>query len=102
MGKAICTNIGFVEPFNPPGVYHSVWELLNARLFDAMPPGLLRENNLPNVDIWDDGIVRINDTEPYTFTIVTGESDAPKKDDIILYKGKYYIIGAVSAAPENE
>lgn len=100
MGKAVCSEIGYVTPGNPPGLYHSVWELLNARLFGAMPPGLLAQDNLPNVDIWKDGVVRNNDSEPYSFTIVTSEEDVPKKDDVILYKGKYYVIGAVDANNE--
>lgn len=95
MAKAICTEVGFVEPCNPPGIYRSVWELLNARLLGKMPRELLMENNLPDIDIWKDNVVRVNDTEPFAFTIVTSEEDAPKKDDIILYKGKYYVIGAV-------
>ena len=102
MGKTICTEIGYLEPCKSPVVYHSAWELLNARLFDAMPAGLLAQNNLPDVETWKDGIVPDNDTEPYSFTIITSEEDGPKKDDVILYKGKYYIIGAVDVAPENE
>jgi len=102
MGHAVCTGLGYVNNGCPPGVYRSVWELLSAQLFGAMPQGLLRENNFPDVEIWKDSVIRENNEEPYVFSVMTDGVSAPKKDDIILYKGKFYVIGAVEPAPQGE
>ena len=101
MGKAICSDISFVQrEFGKPGcctpdVFRSVWDRLCKQLFGAMPVGMDAGSQLPNIEIWKDGVSRQGDTEPYTFVVASDGTDAPKASDIIYYKGKYYIIGAV-------
>ena len=35
------------------------------------------------------------DENPYSFVVMSEADDAPKPADVIFYKGKYYVIGAV-------
>lgn len=93
--KAICTDLAYAKSCCPKGVYQSVWDRLCERLFGALPPGMDSDSILPNVEIWKNGVIKQNDTSPYTFTVVSDGEVAPKASDIILYKGQYYIIGAV-------
>lgn len=76
-------------------VFRSVWDRLVQQLFGATPPGMDNEDALPDIDIWKDGIVLQGGDNPYTFTVISDEDKAPKPTDVILYKGKYYVIGAV-------
>lgn len=79
-----------------PQVFRSVWDRLCRQLFGAMPPDMASEDQLPDIDIWKGGIMRQGGDYPYTFTVISDEEDAPKPADVILYKGKYFVIGAVS------
>ena len=76
-------------------VFRTVWDRLVQQLFDAMPPGMLGEGQIPNVDLWDRGVALQGGDDPYTFAVVTDEEDSPIAGDVISYKGKYYIIGSV-------
>ena len=79
----------------PVDTFHSVWDRLCRQLFGAMPPGIDPEDQLPDIDIWKDGIALVGDTYPYTFVVATDGEEAPKKDDVIEYKGRFYVIGEV-------
>lgn len=92
---AVCSSIDYVKSCCPSGVYKSVWDRLVEQLFGAMPVGMNGELQIPDVDVWKDGVARLNESEPFSFTVMTDEDDAPKPGDAVLYKGKYYIIGAV-------
>lgn len=77
-------------------VFRSVWDRLVQQLFGATPPGMDNEDQLPDIDIWKDGVVMTKDTYPYAFSVMTSDGEAlPKPGDVILYKNKYYVIGAV-------
>lgn len=71
-------------------------------LFGALPMGMTPESQIPNIEIWKEGVEmdggdRMDDEHPYTFTIEEDESEPnPKKADFILYKGRFYAIGDVS------
>ena len=81
---------------NSPAVFRSVWDRLCQQLFGAIPPGMDSETQLPDINIWKDGVVMTKDTYPYSFRVMTsGGEVVPKPCDVILYKGKYYVIGAV-------
>ena len=75
-------------------VFRSVWDRLCQQLFGATPPGMDSEDQLPDIEIWKDGVVMTKDTYPYSFS-VTSSDGTPKPGDVVLYKGKYYVIGAV-------
>ena len=76
--------------------YRSVWDRLCQQLFGSIPPGMDTEDILPDINIWKDGVTMQQDENGvYTFTVTTSGNTAPKPDDVVLYKGKYYIIGAV-------
>ena len=75
--------------------FRSVWDRLCRQLFGAMPPGIDSEIQLPDIDIWKDGIALIDDSYPYTFVVASDDEEVPKKDDVIEYKGKFYVIGEV-------
>ena len=92
---AIHTDLSFVRKNFPPGVFRSVWDRLCDQLFGFMPIGLFADGNLPDIDIWKGGVSLDVDAEPYQFTVVTDDGDTPKAGDVILYKGKYYVIGNV-------
>lgn len=79
----------------PQQVYHSVWDRLCRQLFDAMPQEITSEDQLPNVDIWMDGIALADGPYPYTFIVASDGTNVPKPADIIKYRGAYYIIGTV-------
>jgi len=76
-------------------VFRSVWDRLCRQLFGAIPPGMDTDDQLPDVDIWKDGVAMVDDSYPYTFTVASDGEEIPKKADVIEYKGKYYVIGAV-------
>lgn len=77
-------------------VFRSVWDRLCQQLFGAMPPGMNSEDQLPDIKIWKDGVVMTKDTYPYSFSVMTESGEiSPKPNDVVLYKGKYYVIGAV-------
>lgn len=96
MGKAISSGLEYVKSCCPPGFYRSVWDRLCEQLFGAMPIGMNGFEQIPNVEIWKDGVVKTSDTEPYSFTIITDSTDDPKAGDMVLYKGVYYVIGEVA------
>lgn len=96
--KAVCSGIDYVKGCCPPGVYKSVWDRLVERLFGLpVPVGMNAEGQVPNIDIWKDGVSLVSSADPYSFTIVTDGSDTPKTGDIVEYKGQFYIIGEVDA-----
>ena len=77
-------------------VFRSVWDRLCQQLFGATPPGMDSEDQLPDINIWKDGVVLVKDTYPYSFRVMTESGEViPKPADVILYKGKYYVIGEV-------
>ena len=77
-------------------VFRSVWDRLCQQLFGHMPVGMDSEDQLPDIEIWKDGVVMTKDTYPYSFTVMTESGEViPKPADVVLYKGKYYVIGAV-------
>ena len=76
-------------------VFRSVWDRLCQQLFDATPPGMDSEEQLPDIEIWKDGVVLVDDTYPYTFKVTSDGESSPKPSDVVLYKGKYYVIGEV-------
>ena len=90
-GGGCCYNGG-----NPPTYFRSVWDRLCQQLFGAIPPGTDSENILPDVEIWTNGVALVEeDNGSYSFAVTSAGDVAPKPYDIVLYKGKYYIIGAV-------
>ena len=108
MGHAVHSDLSFVQrPGQGNGcgcnsncangviIFRSVWDRLVQQLFGATPPAIDSEDQLPDIEIWAEGVVLTDDTNPYTFTVLSGDGEAPKPGDVILYKGKYFIIGAV-------
>lgn len=111
--SAVHSDLAFVSrPGNGPGcgcipgcnpgcqgsamVFRSVWDRLCQQLFGAIPPGMNSEDQLPDIEIWKDGVVMTKDTYPYSFSVMTESGEVtPKPNDVVLYKGKYYVIGAV-------
>jgi len=77
-------------------VFRSVWDRLCQQLFGAIPPGMNTDDILPDITIWQNGVV-LQDEEggEFSFTVTTSDGEAPKPQDVILYKGKYYIVGEV-------
>ena len=75
-------------------------------LFGAIPIGMKSKSQLPNIWIWKDGVemdggYRLDDDNPYTFTIEEDDDDHdPKKGDIIFYKGRFYAIGDVDTVED--
>ena len=77
-------------------VFRSVWDRLCQQLFGHMPIGMNSEEQLPDIEIWKDGVVMTKDTYPYSFLVMAEDGEViPKPADVVLYKGKYYVIGAV-------
>lgn len=95
MKRAINTEVAFVSGCCPPGIYRSLWERLCEQLFGAVPMGMDTDGVLPDIEVWKDGVALTDDSDGYTFTVVTDGGTAPSAGDVILYKGKYYVIGAV-------
>lgn len=97
MGKAVCSDLAYVTPSCcHPTIYRSVWDRLCQQLFGAMPLGMDTSQILPNIELWKDGVVRIDsDPDVYSFEVTTDDGESPKPTDIIMFKGKYYIIGEV-------
>lgn len=95
MKKAVCTGLAFVNHHCHPGFFRSVWDRLCRQLFGPIPPGMDTETILPNVQIWEGGIVKLTDTEPFSFSVASDGEEVPHAYDIIQYKGQYYVIGAV-------
>lgn len=79
-----------------PQVFRSVWDRLCRQLFGAMPPDMASEWQIPDIDIWKDGIAMADDSYPYTFLVASDGDDVPKHGDVIEYKGKYYVIDKVN------
>lgn len=77
-------------------VFRSVWDRLCQQLFGSIPPGMDTEDILPDVAIWDEGItLQEEEGGEFSFTVTTSSEEPPKAQDVILYKGKYYIVGEV-------
>lgn len=101
---AIQSGLSFVESTFPDGcgcgtpkaVFRSVWDRLVKQLFGAIPPGMTPQEQIPDIGIWDGGVVLMNDTVPYTFSVLSDGEERPKQGDIIVYKGQYYVIGVVA------
>ena len=95
--KAVSSDLAYVKSCCPPGIYRSVWDRLCEQLFGLMPVGMNGEEQIPDIDIWEDGVALVSNADPYSFTITTDSSESPKTGDIVKYKGQYYIIGEVDA-----
>lgn len=98
MSHAVCTDLQFVEPggcCRSRMVFRSAWDRLCQQLFGALPPGMDAEGQLPDIHIWTEGVTLVDDSYPYTFRVLTPSGSSPKPYDVVLYKGKYYVIGAV-------
>ena len=76
-------------------VFRSVWDRLCRQLFGATPPDIDSETQLPDIDIWKDGVAMKNDSYPYTFVVASDGEAVPKPMDIVEYKGRFYVIGTV-------
>lgn len=76
-------------------VFRSVWDRLVQQLFGATPLGIDSEDQLPDIRIWKDGVTLVDDSYPYTFRVMTPTGEQPRPQDVVLYKGKYFVIGAV-------
>lgn len=109
MGHAVHSDLSFVQyPNHGNGcccngnacvngvmIYRSVWDRLVQQLFGATPPDIDSEDQLPDIKIWKDGVELVDDSNPYTFHVTTPDGEQPRPYDVVLYKGKYYVIGAV-------
>ena len=99
MSRAVCSDIQYVEPggcCRSRMVFRSVWDRLCQQLFGAIPPGMDTEDILPDITIWQEGVIlQEEEGGEFSFTVTTSEGEAPKPQDVILYKGKYYIVGEV-------
>jgi len=105
MDYAVKSDLGFVDGCGCPkscgcaqDVYKSVWDRLAHQLFQHLPPGMNPDEILQDVDVWKDEVILVDDSDPYTFQVRSEES--PKAGDVIEYKGKFYVIGAVEV-PNN-
>ena len=78
-----------------PMVFRSVWDRLIQQLFGVTPLGIDSEDQLPDIEIWKDGVELVDDSYPYTFRVMSPAGIPPKPYDVVLYKGRYYVIGAV-------
>ena len=109
MGHAVHSDLSFVQYPNQGNcccgnncvngvmIYRSVWDRLVQQLFGATPPDIDSEDQLPDITIWQEGVVLQSDENGnYSFTVTTSSGSAPKPDDVILYKGKYYVVGEVA------
>ena len=76
-------------------VFRSVWDRLVHQLFGSIPVGMVAEGQLPDIHIYTN-VVLLNDEEPYSFAVITDDGSAPQPHDVIQYKDKFYIIGAVT------
>ena len=77
-------------------VFRSVWDRLVHQLFGSIPIGMVAEGQLPDIHIYKDNVVLLNDEEPYSFAVVTDDGSVPQPNDVIEYKDKFYVIGAVA------
>lgn len=75
--------------------FRSVWDRLCRQLFGAMPPSMDSEDQLPDIDIWKDGVALVDNSYPLTFVVSSDGETAPKPADVIEYKGRFYVIGTV-------
>ena len=84
-----------------PAVYHSDADLLCRKLFGEIPVGINAECQLPDVEIFKDGVstedeIKIDgELHEYTFTIETESGREPRKSDVVMYDGRFYVIGKV-------
>ena len=80
-----------------PAVYRSDKDRICGKLFGPYPPGTDSEYILPDIRVWKDGVemVDYDGRNSYSFTIEEEEPGDPKRTDIILYKGTFYVIGEV-------
>lgn len=77
-------------------VFRSVWDRLCQQLFGAIPPGMDTEDILPDITIWQEGVIlQEEEGGEFSFTVTTSGEEAPKAQDVILYKGIFYIVGQV-------
>ena len=96
---------GCVHKCAPP-VYRSPMAILCRALFGAIPPGIISENQIPNVDIWKDGVTLDgitavgNKLEEFSFTIEEDNDSDPKPSDVIFYNGRFYVIGEVKTVED--
>lgn len=86
-----------------PAVFKSDLDRLCNLLFGALPIGMKSERQIPNIEIWKDGVEMEERTKnrTYTFTIEEDDEDRdPKKSDVIYYNGRFYIIGDVQTVED--
>jgi len=101
MSHSVCSDVAYIEQSGRPCevstrmIYRSVWDRLCQQLFGALPLGLDSEDQLPDITIWEEGVVLVDDSYPYTFRVTSPSGSSPKPCDVVLYKGRYYVIGAV-------
>ena len=92
--KAVSTNLEYVRKRScPPGLYHSLWEVLCSQLFEQH--GFDTDGVFPDLFIWSKDVSPVSMTYPYSFTISTSSSRTPRISDIIFFNRKVYIIGKV-------
>lgn len=100
MARAVCTDIQYVEPggcCRSRMVFRSVWDRLCQQLFGAIPPGMDTEDILPDITIWQEGVIlQEKEGGEFSFTVTTSSEEPPKAQDVILYKGIFYIVGEVA------
>ena len=78
-------------------VFRTVWDRLCQQLFGAIPPGMDSVDQLPDVEIWSNGVaLRSEENGVYSFSVTASGDTAPKAGDVIQYKGKFYVIGNVN------
>ena len=103
MSHSVCNDMAYVQGGGcrcnggtPPMVFRSVWDRLCQQIFGAIPPGMDTENQLPDIEIWDESVVLVSENNgEFTFTVTTSSGKVPKPTDVISYKGKFYVIGEV-------
>jgi len=107
MSHSVCNDIAYIDYGNgrgcccnggtPPTIYRSVWDRLVQQMFGNIPLGLDSEDVLPSITIWEEGVTLVSDVNGvYSFNVTTSGGSSPKPDDVILYKGKYYVVGEVA------
>lgn len=105
MARAVCTDIQYVEPggcCRSRMVFRSVWDRLCQQLFGAIPPGMDTEDILPDITIWQEGVIlQEEEGGEFSFTVTTSSEEPPKAQDVILYKGIFYIVGEVDGQGDD-
>lgn len=107
MSHSVCNDISYIDYGNrggccckggtPPTIYRSVWDRLVQQMFGPIPLGMDSEDVFPSITIWEKDVTLLSDEDGvYSFSVKTSDGTSPKPDDVILYKGKYYVVGEVA------